>query len=90
MSGLSEIVYRRRLNLIGELVAEYGLKLGIVLVKSENKADEMTRVLLWWLNRRVCSVNALVSDSDIVSKLRGLRDTHHLSNERTLHMATER
>ncbi|XP_067949570.1 uncharacterized protein [Watersipora subatra] len=91
VSGLSEIVVKRRLNLIGELVAEYGLKLSIVLVKSEeNKADEMTRVPHIWLDRRVCSVSALVFDSDFVVKLCDLHDTHHLLIERTLHKATVR
>ncbi|XP_067937046.1 uncharacterized protein [Watersipora subatra] len=89
VGGLSEMVVKRRLNLIGELVAEYGLKLSIVLVTSEeNKADEMTRVPRRWLDRRVCSVSALVSDPDIVVKLRDLHDTHHLGIERTLHMVT--
>ncbi|XP_067935621.1 uncharacterized protein [Watersipora subatra] len=45
VSGLSEMLVKRRLNLPNDLISEYQLVLHITLVKPEdNKADELTRV----------------------------------------------
>lgn len=89
VSGLSEMLVKRRLNLVKDLITEYELEMQISLVKtSENKADELTRVPRKWLNERTCSVNALVPD--IIDNLRTLHDTHHLGVDRTLHLAQGR
>ena len=46
----SEMLIRRRLSTITQLVEEYGLRLGITLVRSNhNRADKLTRVPQRWL-----------------------------------------
>lgn len=85
VSGLSEMIVKR--SLINELI-EYGLTLEISLVKSEeNKADELTRVSRKWLAKRICCVNVIVSEENIIDKLPKLHDTHHLGVDQTLHLA---
>ena len=49
--GLSEMVIKRRLAVVGELLVEYGVTVSVVKVSSEaNKADELTRVPRQWLS----------------------------------------
>ena len=44
VSGLSEMIVKRRLNLVNELITEYRLQVQIQMVRSnKNKADELTR-----------------------------------------------
>ena len=87
VAGLSEMIVKRRLSLLSDLIDENGLDIQIQLVKSEeNKADELTRVPRKWLNKNQCSINVLVSDK-ITDKLRNLHDTHHLGVDRTFHLA---
>ncbi|XP_067932771.1 uncharacterized protein [Watersipora subatra] len=90
VSGLSEMLVKRRLNLLNDLISEYQLVLQITLVKSEdNKADELTRAPRRWLEKRVCAVNLTTSDS-IEGKLRNLHEAHHLGVDRTWYLAIER
>ena len=50
VSGLSEMVNRRRLSVVSDLIREYGLELSISYVPSqENLADVLTRVPKTWL-----------------------------------------
>ena len=90
VSGLSEMIVKRRLSLISELIGEYGLNLKIEKVKSdENKADKMTRVPQKWLSKGTCHVNLALTE-DIIDRLRNLHDAHHLGVDRTLHLATSK
>ena len=44
-SGLSEMIIKRRLCILGELMSEYAMSVRVTLVPSaENKADQLTRV----------------------------------------------
>ncbi|MEL6804156.1 MAG: DDE-type integrase/transposase/recombinase, partial [Bacteroidota bacterium] len=80
VSGMSEMLVRRRLSTIKELVDEYGLEVSPTYVKScVNKADELTRVNKLWLKdpvQYVCSVS--VSD---------LHEQHHFGIDRSLYLA---
>ena len=50
VSGLGEMLVRRRLAMVAELVEAYKLSLSVTLVQSaKNKADELTRVPKRWL-----------------------------------------
>ncbi|XP_067949585.1 uncharacterized protein [Watersipora subatra] len=90
LSGLSEILVKRRLNLLNDLISEYQLVLQITVIKSEdNKADELTRVPHKLLQKRVCAVNLTISGS-IEGKLHDLHEAHHLGADRTWYLATER
>lgn len=90
VNGLGEMLVRRRLGMIAELIEAYGLLLDIKLVRScENIADKLTRVPKKWMvmNKGVCAAPGSVGDGYSVEKLRELHDTHHLGVERTLHSA---
>ncbi|XP_067939885.1 uncharacterized protein [Watersipora subatra] len=90
VSGLNEMLVKRRLNLLNDLISEYQLVLQITPVKSEdNKADELTRAPHKWLEKRVCAVNVTTPDS-IEGKLRDLHEAHHLGVDRTWYLATKR
>jgi hypothetical protein len=90
VSGLAEMIVKRRLSLINDLITEYGMCLRIKLVKSgENKADELTRVPRKWLGKQVC-VASVTGVVDLKDRLREQHDSHHLGVDRTLHLALER
>ena len=87
--GAAEMIIKRRLGNLSELLSEYGLALRMTLVPSEkNKADVLTRVKRAWLKApeeseargtKVCCAGAL-----------GLREghsVHHMGVERTLYLA---
>ena len=51
--GITEMLVRRRLNLLADLVSEYGLSPTVTLIpSSQNKADILTRVPRQWLKRQ--------------------------------------
>jgi transposase InsO family protein len=82
VSGLSEMLVRRRLFLVREMRDEFGLDLSVLLVKSgENKADGLTRVPQEWL-RKVC-------DSGGNFKVKEWHEQHHFGVERTLGLARQ-
>ena len=80
VSGMAEMLVRRRLLVVQEMMREYGLKVKVEYVQSHrNKADELTRVSKGWLRRggpEVCGVS--VAD---------LHSQHHFGVDRTLHLA---
>ncbi|XP_067942918.1 uncharacterized protein [Watersipora subatra] len=58
VNGHSEMLVKRRLNLLNDLISEYQLVVQITLVKFENnKADELTRAPHKWLKKQVSAVN---------------------------------
>ena len=87
--GAAEMIVKRRLGILSELLSEYGIALRMTLVPSEkNKADVLTRVKRTWLKApeepeakgtRVCCAGAL--------NLREDHSMHHMGVERTLYLA---
>lgn len=65
VSGVSEMLVKRRLSIMSELISDYQLNISISLVKSEkNKADILTRVSKSWL----CNLNnqsEIVTENDV-------------------------
>ena len=85
VSGLSEMITKRRLGIISQLIEEYNINMTIRLVPSaENIADSMTRVPKSWL-QRVC---VAVSAANILKdQVRNVHEKHHLGATRTLFLA---
>ena len=80
VTGMSEMLVRRRLAVVEETVREYGLTLSASYVQSlHNKADALTRVPKVWLQRDrpgVCGVSIV-----------DLHAQHHFGVDRTLQLA---
>ena len=57
VSGLSEMVIRRRLGIIAQLIEEYSMDVSVRLVPSAgNLADTLTRIPRSWIAKVVCDV----------------------------------
>ena len=91
--GQSEMLIRRRLQVIQELIEEYELQLNIELVKSaNNKADELTRVPKKWLrlsgdvNVSSGGAGVEINASTGEDKVREVHETVHFGFERTKEM----
>ena len=85
--GISEMVVKRRLGIIKDLISEFGLTVRVGLVASaKNVADGLTRVKKQWLKVAVvdeeetCCVSANVD-------LRQMHNMHHMGVDRTLYLA---
>ena len=82
--GAAEMLIKRRLGALGELIEEFQLEVSVTLVPSEkNKADIMTRVKKAWLQARksappVCCIGEEVKE---------LHEMHHFGRDRTLFLA---
>lgn len=86
--GLAEMLIKRRLALVAELIQAYGLRVSIKLVPSEdNKADILTRVPQAWL-QELRRDNLLVCSTAELS-LEQLHRQHHFGVQRTLHLARQ-
>lgn len=86
VSGLSEMIIRRRLMTMIQLVEEYGAKLSIELVPSNrNIADELTRVPKKWLQCETVVGMGLVDN--VVQQVEKIHNDHHLGVERTVYLA---
>lgn len=87
VAGMSEMVVRRRLGIIAELIKEYELNLDMTLVKSEhNLADSLTRVDKRWL-AKPCAAAIMTHQGNLCEAVRELHDSHHLGVNRTLYLA---
>ncbi|XP_067930494.1 uncharacterized protein [Watersipora subatra] len=85
VSGLSEMVIKRKLGIISQLVIEYHIKMTIQLVLStSNKADVLTRVPQKWLNSPCLAVVTLDDKTEEITKLHG---KYHLGVKKTLYLA---
>ena len=85
VSGLSEMIVKRRLSTVGQLIDEYGLRVCIQQVPSvKNAADVLTRVPQKWL-RKTCMSVALPDDAQI-SSIKEMHNKNHLGVERTLYL----
>ena len=84
--GAAELLIRRRLCVLKELIKEYDIKISVELVKSErNKADDLTRIFRRWMTpdteREAKGTCAAACD------LKKLHDRHHMGVERTWFLA---
>ncbi|XP_067933713.1 uncharacterized protein [Watersipora subatra] len=90
VTGLSELIIRRRLEIIGQLIDEYGLTLMIKLVpSSENKSDVLTRVPKKWLQVVACS-GLVLSNTDEIENVKKVHQDPHFGVSKTLYLAQKR
>lgn len=84
--GAAEMLIKRRLGIISELIQEFNLEIKISLVKSEeNKADRMTRVFNKWLNKlRIIEENCC---GLAVEEIRRIHERNHCGVEKTMYSA---
>ena len=96
--ALGELLIRRRLNLLDELIKEEGLHIRVELVKSaENKADKLTRVPKSWLQgekhdflqdeKQVSNGVALVMSESQRNEIEQIHSQNHFGVKRTLELA---
>ncbi len=89
--ALSEMLIRRRLDLLRELVRQEGMEITVEKVRSsDNKADSLTRVPKRWLGANAsCDAAALVGAAvnDVTEAIRRIHDIHHLGVDRTWELA---
>ena len=82
-NGAAELLIKRRLGILKELISELGLTLTVELVKSgANRADELTRVRKRWLEQK--GLNAV---STAIEEVRAMHEQHHMGVERTWYLA---
>ena len=80
VSGMSEMLVKRQLSIVKELVDDYKLVITPTHVKScKNKADALTRMNRIWLHKPVQDVYA-VSVSE-------LHEQHHFRVDRSLYLS---
>ncbi|XP_067930525.1 uncharacterized protein [Watersipora subatra] len=90
VTGLSELIIRRRLGIIGQLIDESGLTLMIKLVPSgENKLDVLTRVPKKWLQVVACS-GVVLSNTDEIEDIKKVHQDHHFGVSKTLYLAQKK
>ena len=86
--GAAEMIVKRRLGILKDLVEEFDLRVNINLVSTlKNKADVLTRVKKNWLHREDDDEN---DDRDVCAgamDLRKVHDMHHMGVERSLFQA---
>jgi transposase InsO family protein/ribonuclease HI len=86
--GLAEMLIKRRLALVAELIQAYGLSVSVKLVPSEdNKADILTRVPRAWLQELKRDDLLVCSAAEL--SLEELHRQHHFGVQRTLHLARQ-
>ncbi|XP_029642717.1 uncharacterized protein LOC115217217 [Octopus sinensis] len=83
------MLVKRRLGVLGELIAEFGLKLNVLFVPSErNRADALTRVKRAWLEDPEEAQKGIATACRLDdSKLKRLHAMHHLRVDKTLYLA---
>ena len=97
VNGLGEMLVKRRLGMLSELMSAYELTVSIMLVgSSQNKADVLTRVPKRWLKHSapgretdvVCAGVSGDGDGNMMEvAVRRSHERHHLGVERTLFFA---
>ena len=81
VSGLSEVLVRRRVSLVKSMVEELGIKITVTLVPSaENRADVISRVPKKWLLSGSPNIGAVGVDYNPD------HEQHHLGVERSLYL----
>ena len=80
--GISEVLVKRRLGIVKEMVEKSHLRLSISLVRScDNLADVLTRVPQKWIQRRV----AIGSVGLSIPEIGRIHDRHHFGLKKTLY-----
>ena len=93
VSGLGEMLVKRRLGMLSELISGYELTLSISLVpSSQNKADVLTRVPKRWLKgvreeEVACAGVGEPHDSSIKAAVIRSHGRHHMGTKRTFFLA---
>jgi len=94
--GAAEMLVKRRLVVIGETIAEYGLDVSVRFVPSaENKADRLTRVPKRWLEHRELNGSpsevaaVIVTGQNPKDAVWAAHKPHHLGVDRTLYLARQ-
>jgi ribonuclease HI len=93
--GMSEMLVKRRLQVIKELCTKFGMSVSTLWVPTtKNKADGLTRVRKRWLDKIRChgvedqvesnEKCCVAANSDLVAKVHGI---HHFGVNRTLFFA---
>lgn len=83
--GLAEMLIKRRLSMISELIAAYELEVTYEFVPSaQNKADVLTRVPQAWL-----SATKMMATMCAAMTVEQLHSQHHFGVDRTLHLAQQ-
>ncbi|XP_067944958.1 uncharacterized protein [Watersipora subatra] len=92
VSGFSEMIVKRRLGVIAQLVEEYGITLQMSLVKSaDNRSDVLTRVNKKWLKPLVSCVGAAAKEvSSIDEEIYNMHQVHHLGVDKMSYLANQR
>jgi ribonuclease HI/transposase InsO family protein len=95
--ALDEVLIRRRLETLRELIEEENLSVKVTLVPSErNLADALTRVPKKWLSTKRVALAGKVSPAEhenippSVDEIRRIHNTGHFGVERTHQLAVER
>lgn len=92
-TALGEILIRRRLDTIREIIAQEKLNISIHLVRSEeNLADALTRVPKHWEKSDTAELALGCAESDSVNfqRIKEIHNRCHFGVERTLQLAQER
>ena len=92
----AEMLVKRRLGVIRDTIAEFGLEVSVRLVPTaENKADIMTKVPKRWLgHQEACDLNAevtaaLSTGESVEDAIWAAHLPHHLGIDRTLYLARQ-
>ena len=86
--GAAEMVVKRRLGILRDLINEFGLVISVTFVPSaKNKADALTRVNKNWLKAKVHDCEEEVCCVSVNADVKELHDMHHMGIERTLYLA---
>ena len=85
--GIAEMLVRRRLSILTDLIEEYDLKPVVLLVpSSQNKADSLTRVPSTWLKYGRLPAPDLAAVA--LDRLRASHCLHHFGVDRSMSIAT--
>ena len=88
--ALSELLIRRRLDILRQLRIQEDLKVEVQLVRSEeNISDKLTRVPKGWLNSKEISAcpARIVNDQSMDTAIMEMHRQHHLGVQRTYSLA---
>lgn len=86
VSGLSEMIIKRRLGTIAQLIQEYKINMTIELVPSaSNISDPLTRVPQRWLRSVCLALQTITSDREVEVQM--IHNKTHLGVNRTLYLA---
>ena len=88
--GLSEMLVKRRLQLVREIQEECGIRIEVILVRSsENKADKMTRVQFSRNNNHGKKINNEIVCFGSFASVKDIHEKHHFGAHKTLHACLE-